>query len=270
MLGHGRRADDFAHAVSSQRSGAAPAAYAQARAVVCGAHANDYSPAATICALKERLPLLAYVIIVGEKHSDAHIFGELLTRGQAGPIDNPPDAADPAFICFSSGTSASLKSVVHGYRNMLANNRLCAPMYGLRQVDVIVSRPPFTHGIGICYINLTLFVGATQALFPAIKPDVYCRAIEQFRPTVLLTAPAHVAACRKARLLERGDFSSLRIVGISGAPCPPTVAEVFQRTAGSKSDSFGAVPAHSIGFRGDQGSGMSGTKATGRIGRSRT
>lgn len=205
--------------------------HAQARAVICGARSDDYSPAVMFCALKERLPLLAHVIVVGEKHPDAHTFGELLAGGQAEPIDDPPVAADPAFICFSSGTSASPKAVVHGYCNMLANNRLCAPMYGLRQDDVIVSGPPFTHGFGICCINLTLFVGATQALFPAFKPDVYCRAIEQFRPTVLFTAPAHVAACWKAGLLERGDFSSLRIVGISGAPCPPPVAEAFQRAA---------------------------------------
>lgn len=74
-------------------------------------------------------------------------------------------------------------------------------------------------------------VGAAHALFPPFRPDTYCQAIEQLRPTVLFTAPAHIAACWKAGLLERTDFSSLRIVGISGAPCPPPVAAALQQVA---------------------------------------
>ena len=203
--------------------------HAGARTVICGPRAEAHAPAEMFIALRQRLPLLRHVIVVGEKHPGAEEFGDLVARGAGATIDDPPEAADPAFICFSSGTSASPKSVVHSYHNMLANNRQCAPMYGLTQDDVIVSGPPFTHGFGICCINLTLLVGATHALFPPFRPDAYCRAIERLRPTVLFTAPAHVAACWKAGLLERTDFSSLRVVGISGAPCPPPVAAAFQQ-----------------------------------------
>jgi acyl-CoA synthetase (AMP-forming)/AMP-acid ligase II len=205
--------------------------HAGARAVICGPRADAYAPAEMFLGLRQRLPLFRHVIVVGEKHPGTEEFGGMVVRGASAAIDNPPEAADPAFICFSSGTSASPKSVVHSYHNMLANNRQCAPMYGLTQDDVIVSGPPFTHGFGICCINLTLLVGATHAIFPPFRPDTYCQAIEGLRPTVLFTAPAHIAACWKAGLLERTDFSSLRIVGISGAPCPPPVAAAFQQVA---------------------------------------
>lgn len=202
--------------------------HARARAVICGPAAADYVPAETFLALKPNLPLLTHVIVVGETYPGTHRFSDLLASGRRGAVSDPPAAGDPAFICFSSGTSSSPKAVVHCYHNMLANNRMCAPMYGLTSDDVIVSGPPFTHGFGICCINLTLHSGATQALFPNFRPDVYCRSIERFRPTVLFTAPAHVAACWKAGLLEKSDFSSLRIVGISGAPCTPEVAAAMQ------------------------------------------
>jgi len=203
--------------------------HARVRAVICGPAIGDYVPAETFLALKLKLPLLKHVIVVGGTHPQTHSFSELLASGKSGTVSNPPVAADPAFICFSSGTSSSPKAVVHNYHGMLANNRTCAPLYGLTADDVIVSGPPFTHGFGICCINLTLHSGATQALFPHFRPDIYCRSIERFRPTVLFTAPAHVAACWKAGLLEKSDFSSIRIAGISGAPCTPEVAAAMQR-----------------------------------------
>lgn len=203
--------------------------HARARAVICGAAAGDYVPAETFLGLRPNLPLLRHVIVVGDAHPGTHSFAELLAGGKGGAVSDPPAAEDPAFICFSSGTSSSPKAVVHNYHGMLANNRMCAPIYGLSANDVIVSGPPFTHGFGICCINLTLHSGATQALFPQFRPDVYCRSIERFRPTVLFTAPAHVAACWKAGLLDRSDFSSIRVAGISGAPCTPEVAAAMQR-----------------------------------------
>src|SRR3989442_15768612 len=98
---------------------------------------------------------------------------------------------------------------------MLANNRLSGTLYELSADDVLLSGAPFTHAFGICIINFALSAGATQLLLPAFRPDLLIETIARARPTMLFTAPAHIAACAKAGLLEGADLSSLRLVTFS-------------------------------------------------------
>jgi cyclohexanecarboxylate-CoA ligase len=65
-------------------------------------------------------------------------------------------------------------------------------------------------------------------LLPAFRPDLLVEMIAKQRPTVLFAAPAHIAACQKAGLLDGADLSSLRIVTISGSVCPPPLARALQ------------------------------------------
>ncbi len=92
-----------------------------------------------------------------------------------------------------------------------------------------MSGAPFTHAFGICIINFALCAGATQLLLPAFRPDLFVETIAARRPTMLFTAPAHIAACAKAGLLEGAGLSSLRLVTISGSMCPPPLARALQQ-----------------------------------------
>jgi len=107
---------------------------------------------------------------------------------------------------------------------MLANNRLCAPLYGLTADDVFLSGAPFTHAFGICVINFALMAGGTQLLMPLFTPPALAETIESGRPSQLFVAPAHVAACLRSGALDGRDLSSVRRATISGSACPPEVA----------------------------------------------
>jgi cyclohexanecarboxylate-CoA ligase len=165
--------------------------------------------------------------MAGPAHPGTLSLSHLIETGPFEDIESPPTAADPATLCFTSGTSAAPKAVVHSFHTMLVNNRLCGPLYALAADDTLLSAP-FTHAFGICIINLALMVGVTQLLLPAFRPDLLVRTISAGRPTVLFAAPAHMAACLKAGLLEHADFSSLRIAAISGSACPPQLAQMVQ------------------------------------------
>jgi cyclohexanecarboxylate-CoA ligase len=201
--------------------------HARARLVICGPAFADYVPAQTFLALKETVGSLAHVIMAGPAHPGTLSLSHLIETGPFEDIESPPTAADPATLCFTSGTSAAPKAVVHSFHTMLVNNRLCGPLYALAADDTLLSAP-FTHAFGICIINLALMVGVTQLLLPAFRPDLLVRTISAGRPTVLFAAPAHMAACLKAGLLEHADFSSLRIAAISGSACPPQLAQMVQ------------------------------------------
>jgi cyclohexanecarboxylate-CoA ligase len=203
--------------------------HARARLAICGPPAGDWVPVETFRALQGKIASLAHVVSVGPPSAGTLAFQQLIDTGPFEDIREPGVAADPAILCFTSGTSAAPKAVVHSSYTMLANNRLCASLYDLRADDVVLSGAPFTHAFGICIINFALSVGATQLLLPAFRPDLFVQTILTGRPTNLFTAPAHVAACLKAGLLEEVEFPSLRVATISGSSCPPQLARVLQQ-----------------------------------------
>jgi acyl-CoA synthetase (AMP-forming)/AMP-acid ligase II len=171
---------------------------------------------------------LTHIVGTGPAPAGTLAFQQLVDTAPFDEIRDPGVATDPAILGFTSGTSAAPKAVVHSSHTMLANNRLCASIYDLRADDVVLSGAPFTHAFGICIINFALSVGATQLLLPAFRPDLFVQTIVNGRPTILFTAPAHVAACLKAGLLEQAEFPSLRIATISGSACPPQIARTLQ------------------------------------------
>jgi cyclohexanecarboxylate-CoA ligase/acyl-CoA synthetase len=202
--------------------------HARARLAVCGPAIGEYVPAKVLLELRQTIDTLAHVVTVGCSHSGALSLPELIEGGPFEEITDPGVAADPAILCFTSGTSAAPKAVVHSSYTMLANNRLCRGLYDLRSDDIVLSAAPFTHAFGICIINFALSVGAAQLLLPAFRPDLLVEMIVKQRPTLLFAAPAHIAACHKAGLLDGADLSSLRIVTISGSVCPPPLAHALQ------------------------------------------
>jgi acyl-CoA synthetase (AMP-forming)/AMP-acid ligase II len=156
--------------------------HARARVVICGPAFADYVPAQMFLALKETVGRLAHVIVAGPAHPGTLSLSGLIETGPFGDIESAPTAADPAILCFTSGTSAAPKAVVHSFHTMVVNNRLCGPLYALAADDTLLSGPPFTHAFGICIINLALMVGATQLLLPAFRPDLLVRAHDRRRP----------------------------------------------------------------------------------------
>ena len=203
--------------------------HAGARLVICGPPIGDRVPADIFRSLQQKVPSIEHVIAVGLPAAGTLSFEQLIDTGPFEDIRTPGVAADPAILCFTSGTSAAPKAVVHSAYTMLANNRLCAPIYDLRADEVVLSGAPFTHAFGICIINFALSLGATQLLLPAFRPDLFVQTILNSRPTTLFTAPAHVAACLKAGLLDDVEFPSLRIATISGSSCPPQLAHALQQ-----------------------------------------
>lgn len=203
--------------------------HAGARTVLCGGATDAYDAPATMLALRDRVDTLEHVIVADGAAPDGALSLEaLIAGGSMAEIANPPVASDPAILCFTSGTSAAPKAVVHAYHTLLSNNRIAAPIYNMTDDDVVLGGPPFTHAFGLCVLNFTLMAGATSLLMPAFTPPGLIQLIETGKPTVLFVAPAHVAACQKAGLLETGDLSSVRIATISGSACPSEVAYALE------------------------------------------
>lgn len=204
--------------------------HGRARAVICTAGNEKYDAPATMAGLKAQVPSLEHIIVVGgDGGAGALDFDTLIDGAAADPVADPPAADDPVILCFTSGTSASPKGVVRTHETFTSNLRIYPQTIGLTAGDRVLVAPPFTHVFGLSCGMLGLRHGATNVLMSLFSPELYADRLVNGRPTVVFSAPAHVAATIKAGLLDGVDLGSIRDVIVAGSVCPPDVAAELER-----------------------------------------
>lgn len=199
--------------------------HSRGRAYIGLSRWKECEPVAEVLALRGDLPTLDYVIALGDPVSGTTSYADLLQSVPDLPVGVGPVPADPFLLLFTSGTSSRPKAVPLTYQMTLGNARMSAPEHGLRADDLVLSAAPYSHLFGLYSFHLTLSVGAGNLILPQFSPPELLAAIENYRPTALFTAPAHLAALEQAGLLRSGDFSSLRLIVISGSACPARLAQ---------------------------------------------
>ena len=141
-------------------------------------------------------------------------------------------AEDVALIAFTSGTTGKPKGTVHFHRDVVAMCD-CFPRSCLRPGpdDVFIGSPPlaFTFGLGglLCF---PLRFGASTALVERFTPETLLEAIQQFRATILFTAPTMYRAL--AGLWPRYDLRSLKKCVSAGEALPDATRQLFKQASG--------------------------------------
>ncbi len=200
--------------------------HSKAAAAIALADSKGFRPAEAILSMRARLPHLKAVVAHGGKVAGAFGLGEMIEASP--PLDpedvEPPVAADPFLLLYTSGTTSAPKACPHNYHNLLSNARLGAPEHKITAANRVLSAAPFSHLYAIYSIHVSLATGAAIVLLPAFAPADLAAVIERDKPTALWSAPAHLAAMRAQGLLAKHDFSSLKMMIISGTSCPPELA----------------------------------------------
>ena len=202
-------------------------AHVDARAAICFNGSDDYDAAATFMALRDKVATLdAVIVAAGDAPAGAlSLDGLLETAPQE--IADPPTAADPALILFTSGTSSSPKAVVHAYYTLCASARISAEDMGTEKGDIALCAPALTHAFGIVCSLIFLYAGATAALMPAYSPPALADCIKATGATVICVGPAHIAANMKAGLWTGDVTGAIRAAFTGGAVCPPELVDAF-------------------------------------------
>jgi cyclohexanecarboxylate-CoA ligase len=202
-------------------------AHSQARAVICVADAGGFALAAMMLELRGRLPVLETVVAIGDAPEGALSFAALVSgEASADAMEIvPPVAADPFLLLYTSGTTSNPKGVPHSYHTLLSNARLCVPAQQFTADDRILSASPYSHLLGLSSVHHSLLVGARSLALPLATPDALAATVEEMAATVLYAAPAHMQAMLNMGLLDAHDFSSLRLLVVSGAPVSTDLAQ---------------------------------------------
>ena len=203
--------------------------FASADAVICGPANDKYDAPATMAGLKKDIPSLKHVIVVADDSpAGALSMRKMIAEASDADIAYKVSASDPALLCFTSGTSASPKGVLRTSETIAGNARVYSETIELTADDRVMIAPPFTHVFGLCCVANAIYCGAPIVLLPLYTPQEYVRTIAEGKPSVIFTAPAHVAAALKDGALDKVDLSSIREVVIAGSVCPPEIAKALE------------------------------------------
>ncbi|MFB9950541.1 class I adenylate-forming enzyme family protein [Rhizobium puerariae] len=202
-------------------------AFAAPKAVVT-AQVGKYDAPATMRVLAETIPSLRHVIVVGEARPGEVSFRDMIANNRHGSLPERPPADCDAALCFTSGTSAAPKAVLRTQRSFARNASVFSQMLSIGTQDRVMIAPPLTHVFGLSCAGNAIHSGATIVPIPIFSPEIYADYLFEMKPTVIYSAPAHLAATLKSGEMDKRSADTVRDVIVGGAICPPDVAAQFE------------------------------------------
>jgi len=185
--------------------------------------------------LRETLPMLEHVIVVGDRAPiGAMTVDQLMSR--TGPVPDADPGMDAlAALPYTSGTTGKPKGAMLTHGNLTANldQMSRVPRLAVGPDDVILLVLPLFHIYALNVIlGLTLREGATAVLQERFDASASLQAIERHRVTLLFGAPPMFVAWLNTPGATDRDLSSVRVAVSGAAPLPGAVLEEFQNKFG--------------------------------------
>jgi malonyl-CoA/methylmalonyl-CoA synthetase len=167
----------------------------------------------------------------------------LSAEAQAAPATRPEiplEAAAPAAIVYTSGTTGRAKGAVLTHANFAANARVLLDAWRITAADRYLAVLPLFHvhglGNGVC---CWLASGCRMRLVERFEHDKAQALFEEFRPTLFFGVPTvYVRLAQWPAEVARRLGTGVRLFVSGSAPLPPR-AQAFQ-SAGHPSSSVTA------------------------------
>ncbi len=190
----------------------------------------------SIAAIRDRVPGVKHVIVVGDCPPEALSFYELL-RGFPGSA--PPEVdldieEDLIALPYSSGTTGLPKGVMLTHRNLVCNHIQSAAGGRITERDTLLIFLPFYHIYGTMLMGTSVTAGATEVIMERFDMLTALSLTERHRVTLFYAVPPVLLAMGHFADLKKYDFSSVRYIMSGAAPLPPEVARRMQELTGVK------------------------------------
>ncbi len=188
----------------------------------------DRANAEVVAGMRDRLPALRQVVLVGEDDGDAPVDRRLDdlwgVADQAG-LPPEPDDDDAAVLMYTGGTTGMPKGVV------LSQQAIALVIYRMQMgarfapgASYLAFMPMFHIG-GIASWGLLLPVGGLTVVLPGFDPGAVNAAIRDHRITLIGAVPTMLAMMVQHPDFEPDMLSSLDMVMYGAAPMPPDLLD---------------------------------------------
>ena len=205
---------------------------AQSHVLVIPAVFRGFDHAAMIAGLREQLPALQHVLVVGGEGEDSlerrlleHPWEEQLDT-RALFAERKPHGDDVIQLLYTSGTTGEPKGVLHTSNTLFANVRPYAERLGLTAEDIVFMASPLAHQTGFLYgLMMPVYLGASAVLQDVWDPLFAVRVASQEGPTFTMASTPFLADLIEVAHDHRDELASLRIFVSAGAPIPEALVE---------------------------------------------
>jgi fatty-acyl-CoA synthase len=197
----------------------------------------DGSLVPLLAAIRQHLPSVEHVIVVGEGDTSAlgeHVkYDEAISTAPA-DFDWPEiDEWSAAAMCYTTGTTGDPKGVVYSHRSIWLH---CLAVWGAFQLNeshrLLMIVPMFhVNAWGIPYAAWML--GSTLLLPDRfLQPQPLCDFVKAERPTFTGGVPTIFTGMLQHALATNADLSSLKRAICGGSAVPPALIEAFRDKLG--------------------------------------
>ena len=135
---------------------------------------------------------------------------------------------DPAFICYTSGTTGDPKGAVLTHGSFDVASQGWAQALELGPEDKVILPFPLAFTGGLAVFLFTYWAVSTLLLEPGVAPDRLFDLFEQQGATALLSVPVIIQQLVDHPRWDGADLSSWRIACSGGAPVPPALLRSVQ------------------------------------------
>jgi cyclohexanecarboxylate-CoA ligase len=200
---------------------------AESRLLVVPEAFRGYDHAAAALRLKEQLPMLEEVIVVGEDvpggtRSWRSFIQRRWEKERTVALDAlRPDANAVTELIYTSGTTADPKAVLHTHNTLIASQVPVINTLRLTSESVLHIASTFGHQTGMLSgVRLPIHLGATVVYQHVWSTKGLLDLIERHRITISSGSPTFLQDVLSSPDLPQRDLSSLRIFRCGGAPIP--------------------------------------------------
>jgi cyclohexanecarboxylate-CoA ligase len=208
---------------------------AESKLLVVPASFRSFDYAGMAANLREHLPNLAHVFVVGRDGPDG--FTRLLEHPAPGTPFTPADGPGPDEVIqllYTSGTTGEPKGVMHSSNTMLSNLEYFAERLGLGVDDVIHMPSPLAHQLGFMYgIVLPIMLGGTAILQDIFSAPEMARQIRDEAASFTMGATPFLNDLTEHVAATGQGTPSLRVFVSAGAPIPRALVAKARQTLGA-------------------------------------
>ena len=149
-------------------------------------------------------------------------FDDAVAACSGSAPDRDIDPRAPVAMTFTGGTTGSPKGAVVSHTARYVSADSTAREHQVTERDVTGVVTPMFHAVGLMiWYQASILVGATSVIFRKWDPVEFIAETERLRISSVFLVPAQVRHLLRSPAFDRNRLSSLRNLGVGGAPTPP-------------------------------------------------